>query len=189
MLVYFKWLQKSLSSVLISSFLTKEHITLVIEKEHLIDVLCFLQKHTNCIFTVLTDVACVDYPFKQNRFEVIYQLLSLKYNSRISIKVTAKPDETIPSATSVFKAANWYEREAFDLFGVFFSKHPDLRRILTDYGFEGHPIRKDFPLTGYHELKYSTEKKRVVSESLELSQEFRLYSFISSTQLTKPVIK
>lgn len=161
---------------------------MVVEKENLINVLFFMQKHSNCLFNVLTDIACVDYPFRQNRFEVIYQLLSLKYNSRISIKVTSKPDEAIPSATVVYKAANWYEREAFDLFGVFFSKHPDLRRILTDYGFEGHPIRKDFPLTGYHELKYSNEKKRVVSESLELSQEFRHYSFISSSQLTKPVI-
>lgn len=147
----------------------------------------FLKLHTNCQYQVLSDIACVDYPYKANRFEVVYQLLSLRYNCRISIKVSASPSDAIPSIVEVFNAANWYEREAFDLFGVFFSKHPDLRRILTDYGFEGHPLRKDFPLTGFHELRYDTEKKRVVSESIELSQEFRQFHFVSSSQLTKPV--
>nr|ANO44451.1 NADH dehydrogenase subunit 9 [Schizochytrium sp. TIO1101] len=188
MFTFYKWISSVLANVLNGSFFINDHITLVVKKESLIDVIRFLKSNSHCQFIVLSDIAGVDYPFRANRFEVVYQLLSIRYNCRITVKVNLASEEAVPSITSIHESANWYEREAFDLFGIFFSNHPDLRRILTDYGFEGHPMRKDFPLTGFHELRYDIEKKRVVCEPLELSQEFRNYTFNSSSQLTKPVI-
>jgi len=139
----------------------------------------FLRDDSNCLFKLLVDVCGVDYPDRAERFEVVYNLLSLKHNQRIRVKLTTTGDRPVPSITGVFKVAGWFEREAWDLFGVFFADHPDLRRILTDYGFEGHPLRKDFPLTGYVELRYDEEQKRVVYEKVKLKQEFRSFDFIS----------
>jgi NADH-quinone oxidoreductase subunit C len=125
------------------------------------------------------DVCGVDYPDRDERFEVVYNLLSLKLNQRVRVKVTTDEDSPVPSVTGVFRSAGWYERETWDLYGIFFSDHPDLRRLLTDYGFEGHPLRKDFPLTGYVEVRYDDEQKRVVYEPVRLTQEFRTFDFLS----------
>ena len=142
-------------------------------------VLKFLRDNINCQFKLLMDVCGVDYPERERRFEIVYNLLSLTHNLRIRIKVTCGEDEPVPTVTGVFSSANWWEREVWDLFGVMFSGHPDLRRILTDYGFEGHPLRKDFPLTGFVEMRYDDEKKRVVYEPVKLTQEYRTFDFLS----------
>ena len=142
-------------------------------------VLKFLRDDINCQFKLLMDVCGVDYPEREQRFEIVYNLLSLTHNQRIRIKVACDEDTPVPTVTGVFSSADWWEREVWDLFGVMFSGHPDLRRILTDYGFEGHPLRKDFPLTGYVEMRYDDEKKRVVYEPVKLTQEFRSFDFLS----------
>ncbi len=142
-------------------------------------VLRFLRDDSNCLFKILIDICGVDYPDRQPRFEVVYHLLSLRHNHRVRVKVEIGEDEAVPSATGLFNAAGWFEREAWDLYGIFFSDHPDLRRLLTDYGFEGHPMRKDFPLTGYVEVRYDDEQKRVVYEPVKLVQEFRSFDFLS----------
>jgi NADH-quinone oxidoreductase subunit C len=142
-------------------------------------VLTFLRDDINCQFKLLMDVCGVDYPEREQRFEIVYNLLSLTHNLRIRIKVKCGEDEPVPTVTGVFSSANWWEREVWDMFGVMFSGHPDLRRILTDYGFEGHPLRKDFPLTGFVEMRYDDEKKRVVYEPVKLTQEYRSFDFLS----------
>jgi len=142
-------------------------------------VLTFLRDDVNCRFRQLMDVCGVDYPERSPRFEVVYNLLSLTNNNRIRIKVQTDEDTPVPTATGVFNSANWWEREAWDLYGIYFTDHPDLRRILTDYGFQGHPLRKDFPLTGYVEIRYDDEKKRVVYEPVKLMQDFRSFDFLS----------
>ena len=131
------------------------------------------------LFRQLIDITAVDYPDRELRFEVVYHLLSLHQNQRIRIKVRTDAATPVPSLTPVFRSANWFEREAYDMYGVMFSDHPDLRRLLTDYGFEGHPLRKDFPLTGYVEMRYDDEQKRVVYESVNLRQDFRNFDFLS----------
>lgn len=136
--------------------------------------------NTSAEFTQCASVTGADYPGRQYRFEVVYHLLSVRFNSRIRVKTYADEVSPVPSITSLYDGANWYERETYDLYGVFFVGHPDLRRILTDYGFEGHPLRKDFPLTGYTELRYDEEKKRIVTEPLELTQAFRNFEGGSS---------
>ncbi len=147
--------------------------------EAIVKVLSFLRDDVNCRFKQLMDVCGVDYPDRDPRFEIVYNLLSLTNNNRIRVKVRTYEDTPVPSVTNVFSAANWWEREAWDLFGIYFSDHPDLRRILSDYGFEGHPLRKDFPLTGYVEVRYDDDKKRVVYEPVKLTQEFRNFDFLS----------
>ncbi|KAH9921984.1 F420H2 dehydrogenase [Epithele typhae] len=132
-----------------------------------------------CQYKACMDVSGADYPEREKRFEVVYHLLSVKHNSRIRLKTYATEVDPVPSAVSVFRGADWYEREIWDLYGVFFKDHPDLRRILTDYGFEGHPLRKDFPLTGYTEVRYDEERKRVVYEPLQLTQAFRNFDSLS----------
>ncbi len=149
------------------------------ERDSIVKVLSFLRDNVNCQFKILVDLCGVDYPERQNRFDVVYNLLSLTQNARIRVKVQAREDTPVPSVVSVFNAAGWWEREAWDLYGIYFSNHPDLRRILTDYGFEGHPLRKDFPLTGYVEVRYDDEQKRVVYEPVKLTQEFRNFDFLS----------
>ncbi len=149
------------------------------ERDSIVKVLTFLRDNVNCQFKILMDVCGVDYPERENRFDVVYNLLSLTQNARIRVKVQAREDTPVPSVVSVFNAAGWWEREAWDLYGIYFSNHPDLRRILTDYGFEGHPLRKDFPLTGYVEVRYDDEQKRVVYEPVKLTQEFRNFDFLS----------
>ncbi len=151
------------------------------------EFLKFLRDDKKCQFKVLTDITCVDYPDREERFEVIYNLLSLKNNIRVRVKVVADETTQIPSVTKIFSSAGWFEREVFDMYGVQFTGHPDLRRILTDYGFEGHPQRKDFPLTGYVELHYDADKKRVVYAPVKLDQEFRNFDFLSPWEGTKYV--
>jgi NADH-quinone oxidoreductase subunit C len=150
-----------------------------VERAAIVKVMSFLRDESQCQFKMLVDVCGVDYPERPERFEIVYNLLSLKHNQRIRVKVTTDEDTPVPSVTSVFSTAGWFEREAWDLYGIFFSDHPDLRRILTDYGFQGHPMRKDFPLTGYVEVRYDEEQKRVVYEPVKLVQEFRRFDFES----------
>ncbi|KAI0307555.1 hypothetical protein B0F90DRAFT_1829158 [Multifurca ochricompacta] len=167
-------------SYLCSQFsVLKDELTLYIAPSAVIPVLTFLRDHSQCQFKSVMDISGVDFPERDKRFEVVYHLLSIKFAARIRIKTYAGEADAVPSATSTFNGANWYEREAWDLFGIFFKDHPDLRRILTDYGFEGHPLRKDFPLTGYTEVRYDEEKKRVVYEPLQLTQAFRNFEALS----------
>ena len=151
-------------------------------------VLKFLRDDVNCRFKQLVDICGVDYPESEERFCVVYNLLSLPHNLRLRIKVWTSEAVPIPSVTSVYSAANWWEREAWDLYGIYFTNHPDFRRILTDYGFEGHPLRKDFPLTGYVELRYDDEQKRVVYEPVKLTQDFRSFDFLSPWEGMPPVL-
>ena len=146
---------------------------------NLIKVLTFLRDDTQCQFKALMDLCGVDHPEREPRFDVVYNLLSISQNTRIRLKTATDENTPVPSATAVFQSANWWEREAWDMYGIFFADHPDLRRILTDYGFEGHPMRKDFPLTGYVEVRYDDEQKRVVYEPVKLVQEFRNFDFLS----------
>lgn len=139
----------------------------------------FVRDDANCLFKMCVDVCGVDYPEREKRFEVVYNLLSLKQNLRLRLKVNTDEDTAVPSVAGIWPTANWFEREVWDMYGVFFSDHPDLRRILTDYGFEGHPQRKDFPLTGYVEVRYDDEQRRVVYEPVSLTQEFRNFDFLS----------
>jgi len=156
--------------------------------EDILAVLAFLRDDENCQFKVLSDICGVDYPDREERFEVNYNLLSLKQNKRIRIKVSVDETMMIPSVTGIYSSANWFEREVWDMYGVRFNDHPDLRRILTDYGFDGHPQRKDFPLTGYVELRYDPDKQRVVYEPVKLDQEFRNFDFLSPWEGTKYVL-
>lgn len=157
----------------------RDELCLIVERERIARVLKFLRDDVNCQFKQLMDVCGVDYPERAERFEVVYNLLSLSHNRRIRVKVAASPATPVPTVTEVFSAANWWERETWDLFGILFRDHPDLRRILTDYGFQGHPLRKDFPLTGYVEVRYDDEQKRVVYEPVKLPQDFRTFDFLS----------
>lgn len=150
-----------------------------VEREALTEVLRFLRDDPKCRYSVLCDICGVDYPDRPLRFEIVYNLLSMSLNQRIRLKVDTNEDDPVPSASELFSSAGWWEREAWDLFGIYFAGNADLRRILTDYGFEGHPMRKDFPLTGYVELRYDEEQKRVVYEPVRLQQEFRRFDFLS----------
>jgi NADH-quinone oxidoreductase subunit C len=154
-------------------------LTISVEPGDLIGVTTFLRDDAGCQFISIIDVCGADYPSRVKRFDVVYHLLSPKQNLRIRIKVQADEETLVPSLTSVYPGADWFERETYDLYGVLFSGHPDLRRILTDYGFEGHPLRKDFPLTGFVEVRYDDEQKRVVYEPVRLTQEFRNFDFLS----------
>ena len=156
-----------------------DELTIAIEGSNILPVLTFLRDDPGCEFKVLIDICGVDYPNRPRRFDVVYHLLSVVKNSRIRVKLETDETMQVPSAESVYPAANWFEREAFDMFGILFSNHPDLRRLLTDYGFSGHPMRKDFPLTGYVEVRYDDAQKRVVYEPVKLIQEFRDFDFLS----------
>jgi len=154
-------------------------LTVHAARESLPGLMTFLREDVRCQFTCLIDICGVDYPERAKRFEVVYHLLSAHQNKRIRIKTDTDESTPVPSISHVFPGADWFERETFDLYGVFFSGHPDLRRILTDYGFQGHPLRKDFPLTGFVEVRYNEDLKRVVYEPVKLQQEFRDFDFIS----------
>ena len=145
----------------------------------LLKAMKFLRNDSNCRFEMLIDICGVDYPEREKRFDVVYNLLSLKHNYRIRVKVPVSEDEAVPSVNDLYPSAAWFEREAYDMYGIFFEGNPDLRRILTDYGFEGHPFRKDFPLTGYVEVRYDETAKRVIYEPVKLTQEFRKFDFES----------
>jgi NADH-quinone oxidoreductase subunit C len=154
-------------------------LTLQIERDEIIRVLTFLRDDAGCGFTQLIDIAGVDWPQREHRFDVVYHLLSLSKNQRIRLKVETDENTPVPSCVEIHPGANWFERETFDMYGITFADHPDLRRLLTDYGFSGYPFRKDFPLTGYVELRYDEEQKRVVYQPVELVQEFRDFDFMS----------
>lgn len=151
----------------------------------MLPVFNFLKYHTAAEFTQISDITAVDYPTKDQRFEVVYNMLSIRHNSRIRVKTYADEATPVPSLCDLYDGANWYEREVYDLFGVFFVGHPDLRRIMTDYGFDGHPLRKDFPMTGYTEIRYDEEKKRIVVEPLEMTQAYR--NFRGGSTVWEPV--
>ncbi|RWM73461.1 NADH-quinone oxidoreductase subunit C [Mesorhizobium sp.] len=163
-------------------------LTISVEPHDLIEVITFLRDDQKCQFISIIDVCGADYPSRAKRFDVVYHLLSPKQNVRIRLKVQADEETMVPSITGVFPGADWFERETYDLYGVLFSGHPDLRRILTDYGFEGHPLRKDFPLTGFVEVRYDDEAKRVIYEPVELKQEFRNFDFLSPWEGTDYVL-
>ncbi|NAZ35814.1 NADH-quinone oxidoreductase subunit C [Rubellimicrobium sp. CFH 75288] len=154
-------------------------LTVEVEREAIADVVSFLRHDSACLFSTIVDVTAVDWPARERRFDVVYHLLSMYRNHRIRLKLQAGEDEMVPTITGIFPGANWFEREVFDMFGIVFAGHPDLRRILTDYGFRGHPLRKDFPTTGYVEVRYDEVSKRVLYEPVKLSQEYRLFDFLS----------
>ena len=156
-----------------------DELTLEAEASRIVELLTFLRDDPACQFYCFTDLSGVDYPQRDKRFDVVYLLLSPKFNRRIRVKIATDEETPVPSIVSVFPAADWYEREAYDMFGILFDGHPDLRRILTDYGFDGHPLRKDFPMTGYVEVRYDDQEKRVRYEPVRLTQEFRQFDFLS----------
>jgi NADH-quinone oxidoreductase subunit C len=183
-----KHIAVKLGRAILRSELAWGELTLVVPSSEVVAVLRALREDSQCLFEVLIDICGVDYPGREKRFDVVYHLLSLRRNQRLRIKCETDEDTPVPSAVEVFASANWYEREAYDMYGILFSGHPDLRRILTDYGFEGHPLRKDFPLTGYVEVRYDDDQKRVVYEPVKLTQEFRTFDFESPWEGTDYLI-
>ena len=163
-------------------------LTLDVRADQVASVITFLRDDPRCKFTTLIDICGVDYPVREHRFDIVYHLLSPRLNQRIRLKLTTDEQTPVPSTVGVFPASNWFEREAYDMYGILFSGHPDLRRLLTDYGFQGYPLRKDFPLTGYVEVRYDDEQKRVVYEPVELAQEFRSFDFESPWEGTRHVL-
>jgi NADH-quinone oxidoreductase subunit C len=156
-----------------------DELTLAAEASRIVATLTFLRDDPDCQFICFTDLSGVDYPEREKRFEIVYLLLSPKFNRRVRVRIETDEATAVPSTISVFPAADWYEREAYDMYGVLFAGHPDLRRILTDYGFDGHPLRKDFPMTGFVEVRYDDQEKRVRYEPVRLTQEFRQFDFLS----------
>ncbi len=173
------YIKKKYTESVVSSGIAFNELSVTIVLSSLISFTEFLKTDPHCKFSTLVDITVVDYPNKEHRFELVYHYLSMYLNHRIRVKIEVKETEVIPSIIEIFPAANWFEREIFDMFGLLFSGHPDLRRILTDYGFKGHPLRKDFPTSGYVELRYDEERKRVVYEPVELAQEYRQFDFMS----------
>jgi NADH-quinone oxidoreductase subunit C len=163
-------------------------LTVTVERDSIVDVVTWLRDDSKCRFISFIDVCGVDYPEREMRFDVVYHFLSPHLNHRICVRLEADDLVPVPSITGVFPGANWFEREAYDLYGILFSGHPDLRRILTDYGFDGHPLRKDFPLTGFVEVRYDDERKRVVYEPVKLTQEFRSFDYLSPWEGTDYVL-
>ena len=172
-------IKSHLGAAVLASKITVGELTLTVERDAITKVLAFLRDDVKCLFEVLIDLCGVDYPERAERFDVVYHLLSPRLNQRIRVKLSTDEDTPVASIIPVYPAANWYEREAFDMYGILFSDHPDLRRLLTDYGFQGYPLRKDFPLTGFVEVRYDDEAKRVVYEPVKLMQEFRSFDFES----------
>jgi NADH-quinone oxidoreductase subunit C len=163
-------------------------LTVTVAANEIVPLVRFLRDDPRLAFINLTDVCGVDWPQREKRFDVVYHLLSPHHNARIRVKIATDESTPVPSITAVFPGADWFEREAYDFYGILFTGHPDLRRILTDYGFEGHPLRKDFPLTGYVEVRYDDEQKRVVYEPVRLAQEFRDFDFLSPWEGTEYVL-
>lgn len=172
-------IRQLLGAVISDAGVVRGEIVVRIGISDVIAVLSSLRDDRHAAFNQLSDLTAVDYPERPNRFEMVYQLLSMRNNMRLRILVAVGEGQAVPSATTVYSAANWAEREAWDMFGIFFAGHPDLRRLLTDYGFEGHPLRKDFPLTGHVEVRYDDTQRRVVNEPVSLVQEFRDFDFLS----------
>jgi NADH-quinone oxidoreductase subunit C len=173
------YVQEKMAAHIVSAEFQKNELCVVVKRASIVPFLTFLRDDAACDFKQLVDVCGADYPDRPERFEVVYNLLSLKRNTRIRVKVTTDENNPVESVSGVFSSAIWPERETYDFFGIYFNNHPDLRRILTDYGFEGHPLRKDFPLTGFVELRYDEELRRVVYEPVKLTQDFRVFDFTS----------
>ena len=180
-----KAINSELTTKILSSKIKHDQINICIEDNNLIEVMIFLKTHSSTKFRQLIDITAVDYPERDKRFKMVYLLLSHEKNSRIKIEFDIKEGEILSSLTSIFPSANWMEREVFDMYGVEFKDHPDLRRILTDYGFKGHPLRKDFPLTGHNEVRYSEEDKKVIYEPVKLEQNYRNFDYESPWEGTK----
>ncbi|MCJ2023690.1 NADH-quinone oxidoreductase subunit C [Methylobacterium sp. J-067] len=178
----------ALGPAIVSKAIAFGELTLVVQASDIVYALTYLRDDPACGFRCFIDLCGADYPQREKRFEVVYHLLSLRHNSRIRVKVQTDEVTPVPSIIEVFPAANWYERETYDLYGILFSGHPDLRRLLTDYGFEGHPLRKDFPLTGFVEVRYDQDEGRVVYEPVQLTQEFRNFDFLSPWEGTDYVL-
>ena len=174
-----KLINSELSSKIKNSLISNEEILIEVVESELIDVVQFLKSNEKCKFKQLIDIAGVDYPENEKRFELVYLFLSIEHNIRIKILIKFQIDQMINSLTKIFPSANWMEREVFDMYGIRFKNHPDLRRILTDYGFKGHPLRKDFPLTGFNEVRYSEKEKKVIYEPVKLEQNYRNFDFES----------
>jgi len=179
---------RSLGGSVVEQVIRFDEVTVTVARDDIVKVMTMLRDDPAFGFEVLIDICGVDYPARDERFDVVYHLLSLRKNQRIRVKVTTDEDHPVPSIVGVHPAANWFEREAYDMYGILFSGHPDLRRLLTDYGFEGHPLRKDFPLTGYVEVRYDDAQKRVVYEPVRLNQEFRRFDFESPWEGTDYVL-
>jgi NADH-quinone oxidoreductase subunit C len=173
------YIQGAIADGIVEVLQDHDELILRCRPDILVRTMRFLRDDSNCLFKVLVDICGADYPGREKRFEVVYNLLSLRHNQRIRVKVDCGEDDLVPSVVGIFSAAGWYERETWDLYGILFADNPDLRRLLTDYGFEGHPMRKDFPLTGFVEVRYDEEEKRVVYEPVKLTQAFRNFDFMS----------
>ncbi len=167
------------SEDIISCNIEYDQLSLVIVSSSIEQVTALLKNNNYCQFRTLIDITAIDYPSKEERFVIVYHYLSMQQNIRIRVKSPIRDGQIIPSITNLFPAANWFEREVFDMYGMLFSNHPDMRRILTDYGFQGHPLRKDFPTTGHVELRYDQERKKVIYEPVKLTQEYRRFDFMS----------
>ena len=178
----------SLGEALEDRAIAYDELTIVVRREDIVRAVTFLRDDPQCRFVCFIDLCGADYPARERRFDVVYHFLAPHHNRRIRLKLETDEATPVPSLCSVFPAANWYEREAYDLYGILFTGHPDLRRILTDYGFEGHPLRKDFPMTGYVEVRYDDGEGRVVYEPVKLSQEFRNFDFLSPWEGTDYVL-
>jgi NADH (or F420H2) dehydrogenase, subunit C len=174
-----KFINSELTSKIQSSSIENNELLIEIKEENLIEVTQFLKSNDNCKFKQLIDIAGVDYPEEDKRFQLVYLFLSHENNNRIKLLIKFDQNQTINSITKIFPSANWMEREVFDMYGIKFKNHPDLRRILTDYGFKGHPLRKDFPLTGFNEVRYSEKEKKVIYEPVKLEQNYRNFDFES----------
>ena len=180
-----KLINSELSSKIQKSIITNDELLIEVEENNLIDVVQFLKSNEDCKFKQLIDIAGVDYPENEKRFELVYLFLSHEKNLRIKVLLRFQIEQSIISLTKIFPSANWMEREVFDMYGIKFKNHPDLRRILTDYGFKGHPLRKDFPLTGFNEVRYSEKDKKVIYEPVKLEQNYRNFDFESPWEGTK----
>ncbi len=170
---------ENLDGAAISHEIMNDEMVILAKRESICKVLQFLRDDSDCQFKMLVSICGVDYPDRAERFEVVYNLLSISQNNRVRVKIGVEENALVPTATKIFSTAGWFERETWDLYGIYFEGHTDLRRILTDYGFEGHPLRKDFPLTGYVELRYDEEQRRVVYEPVQLMQDFRTFDYLS----------
>ena len=180
-----KKINSELTTKINDSKIVHEQLYLSIDNEDLLDVILFLKTNKDTKFKQLIDITAVDYPENSKRFKMVYLFLSHQFNQRIIINSLINENEVVPSLTKIFPSANWMEREVFDMYGVKFKDHPDLRRILTDYGFEGHPLRKDFPLTGHNEVRYSEDEKKVIYEPVKLEQNYRNFDYESPWEGTK----
>lgn len=176
------------SAEVLDAMVELDELTVISTLSGVVDLIEFLRSDSACRFSTLVDITAIDYPQRPHRFDVVWHFLSMYQNQRIRVKVSIREDELVPSLVSIHPAANWFEREIFDMFGILFSGHPDLRRLLTDYGFRGHPLRKDFPTTGYVEVRYDESEKRVVYEPVNLTQEYRQFDFLSPWEGAKYVL-